>query len=186
MDETFHVADGQKFYIVAAAVVNHSELNETRNTLKNFYGGEPMHAAPMYSRGEMETLRQGMVVAGANNDACDIVVCAPVEDDDPKGDAARDKCVSYIGSKIHADFGSMLFVIDHRGTTPNELDQRTFRDLRRSGNIHRDSVAHHCRPSQEPLLGLPDLLAWSYRQKYVRSDESWFEPFASYTEVKVL
>lgn len=187
-DESFETQSTDTFYVVAVAVVNNFDLNESRLALKEFYGGDALHAAPMFAKGEISTLRQATRLVGKQNDGMDIVICAPIEDGGSR-DAARAKCLSYAASKVHGDFGTNLFVLDSLSTpTENNLDQRTFRDLRRarSGALHRDTVALHCRPSDELLLGLPDILAWSYRQEHVRNDPTWFEPLRDCTEVTVL
>jgi len=116
----------------------------------------------------------------------DVVVCAPIGS---SRDAARAKCLSYAAATVHSDFGTSLFVVDALSTpTENKLDQRTFSDLRGAsdGRLHRDTIAVHCKPSQELLLGLPDIIAWAYRQERVRQDRTWFEPLREYTNVTVL
>lgn len=142
----------------------------------------------MYARNEFETLRQATRLVAKENDGMDIVICAPIDAGSTR-DQARAKCLSFAVAKVHRDFGTSLFVLDSLGTpTENTLDQRTFSDLRRpsDGRLHRDTVAIHCRPSDEILLGLPDVLAWSYRQEHVRQDPTWFEPLREFTEVTVL
>lgn len=44
-------------------------------------------------------------------------------------------------------------------------------------------VAFHARPSEEPLLALADILAWSFRQEHARNESRWFEPLREHTEV---
>lgn len=151
-----------------------------------FYGGAALHAAPMYAHKELETLRHATELVSRLNDGMDIVVCAPIGS---SRDAARARCLSFAAAKAHSDFGTSLFVLDSLSTpTENKLDQRTFSDLRSAadGRLHRDTVAIHCRPSEELLLGLPDVLAWAYRQEHVRNDRTWFEPLRDFTEVTVL
>lgn len=159
----------------------------TRKTLTDFYNGDALHAGPMYRRGEFETLRQATVLVAAEHDGLDIVVCAPIPEHDVHGDAARAACLSFVIPKIHEEFETGVFVFDKRTTpTQNELDLRTIRDLRAERKIGRDAVGHHCQPSREPLLGLPDVLAWSYRQEHTRRETSWFEPMRDSAQVKFL
>jgi len=183
-DESFETGSTHTFYVVAVAVVANDAVAESREALRAFYGGDALHAAPMFARREIATLRQATLLVARQNEGMDIVVCAPISAGDSRDDA-RAKCLSFAAAKVHRDFGTTMFVLDALGTpTENNLDQRTFRDLRhRSVNgLHRDTVAHHCRPSQELLLGLPDVLAWSYRQEHVKNDKSWFEPMREFTE----
>lgn len=185
-DETFETDAKSTFYVVAVATVYDDMLVPTRTALSDFYGGDPLHAAPMWKNLEYESLRKATHLVAAQHDFMDLVVCAPIEE---TRDAARAKCLSYAAEKVHREIGVSLFVIDSLSTpTANELDQRTFRDLRSGSNgvLSRDTVAVHCRPSEELLLGLPDVLAWAFRQKMTRNDPEWFEPLREYTEVKVL
>ena len=140
----------------------------------------------MYARKELDTLKQAIELVSRQHDGMDIVVCAPIGTD---RDSARARCLSNAAAKVHADFGTSLFVLDSQSTpTENKLDQRTFRDLRAAsdGRLHRDTVAIHCRPSDELLLGMPDVVAWAYRQQHVRNDRTWFEPLREFTVVTVL
>lgn len=186
VDETYQTNSASSFYAVAVAVIARDALDETRAELTDFYGGEPLHAAPMWQRGEVETLRLATHLVARQHDLLDVVVCAPIED---SRDTARARCLRFAASKVHREIGVSLFVIDGLGTpTENRLDQHTFSDLRSAGDrsLSRNTRAVHCRPSDEALLGLPDVLAWSYRQQYVRNDPSWFEPLRELTEVTFL
>lgn len=185
-DESFETEADDTFYVIAVAIVDHNQLAHTRRALDTFYGGAALHAAPMYARNELETLRQATELVSRHHDGMDIVVCAPIG---ASRDAARAACLSFAAAKVHTEFGTSLFVLDSLGTpTENKLDQRTFHDLRAAPGkaLHRDTVAVHCRPSEELLLGLPDVVAWAYRQERVRNDRTWFEPLREFTEVTVL
>jgi hypothetical protein len=187
LDESFAYESANTFYIVAVAVIDSHQLRDTRQQLKQFYGGEALHAAPMFARGEVQTLRLATSLASTLHDGMDVVVCAPIDSADRYGDLARARCLRFATHKIHNDFGTELFVLDALSTPTQEtLDRRTFSDLRKEAILSRNAVMHHCKPSREPLLGLPDILAWSYRQEHARSDRSWFDPFRSNTEVTVL
>lgn len=186
IDESFETDARDTFYVIAVAVVNDSELGNTRQTFREFYGGSAVHASPMFKAAEYESLRQATRLVGTQNDGMDIVVCAPIQG---SRDDARSRCLSHAAAKVHADFGVSLFVLDQLGTpTEDRLDQRTFTNLRTpdDGRLHRDTVAIHVRPSDELLLGLPDVLAWAYRQTHTRGDDTWFEPLRDCTEVTVL
>jgi hypothetical protein len=187
VDESYELDGGKTFYIVGVAMVECDQLEYTRGELLRFYGGNVMHAAPMWGNRETESLRQATTLASRQNDGFDIVVCAPVDGGDALGDAARARCLSYIVPRLHEEFGVELFVFDRRSTpTQDTLDLRLLRDLRAAGAVSRNVVGHHCRPSEEPLLALPDIVAWSYRQEYTRGDRTWFEPMRACTDIKIL
>ena len=170
------------------AIVNADQITTTREALTHFYGGSPLHAAPMFRRAELATLRQATQLVARQNDAMDIVVCAPIRHGESR-DTSRARCLSHAALKAQAEWGTTLFVLDSLSTpTENSFDKRTFHDLRKAsdGRLSRNAVAIHCRPSQELLLGLPDILAWPYRQERVGRSIEWFEPLRDCTEVTVL
>lgn len=185
IDESYELGGRSPFYIVAVAVVEETELHATRHALGSFYDGSALHAAPMFANREVGTLRQATQLVGRQNDGLDVIVCSAIEAGQTR-DGVRRRCLAAAVQKVQSDFGSRLFVIDSLGTpTENRLDQHTLGDLRRAlrGGVDRDTVAVHCRPSEEILLGLPDVLAWSYRQTLTRGDGSWFEPMRAVTAV---
>lgn len=187
LDESYELHEGKTFYILASALVYPDFIPSTRDVLKTFYDGETMHAAPMYRRNEFESLRRAIALVATQNDGMDVVVQAPVEPDDAHGWAARRKCLSFIAPLLHAEEGTTLFVLDSLATPAAEQHDRfTFGDLRKSGQIGRNVAEHHTRPSNEPLLGLPDLIAWSYRQRATRRSREWFEPLTTHTRIHQL
>jgi alkanesulfonate monooxygenase SsuD/methylene tetrahydromethanopterin reductase-like flavin-dependent oxidoreductase (luciferase family) len=188
LDESFETEDKDSFYVIAVAVVDSGQVVSSRLALREFYGGSALHAAPMFDKREIATLRQATELVGRQNDGMDIVICAPIRAGASR-DEARARCLSYAVAKVHRDFGTKLFVLDSLGTpTENTLDQYTFGDLKRgqSKALSRDAVAVHCRPSEELLLGLPDVAAWAYRQEHTGRDRTWFEPLREFTKVTVL
>ncbi|PRI11076.1 hypothetical protein B4915_09445 [Leucobacter massiliensis] len=187
LDESYEVEGDRTFYVLATAVVSRDRLVETREALTAHYDGEPMHAAPMFHSREVVTLRGGIALAARENDGLDLVVSAPIAPGDSLGHAARRRCIEHIAPLLHAEDGVGLFVFDqHREAEYNRRDRFTFGDLRRAGRLPRDVTEHHARPSAEPLLGLPDLLAWAYRQRLMGRDRSWFTPFENAARVHEL
>lgn len=183
IDESFELSHAKTFYIVGLAVVNPEQLHATRKTLLDFYGGDAIHAAPMYKNREDSSLRQATELVSKNHDGLDIVVCAPIDATDTTGEGARRRCLEFILPEIHNEFGTELFIFDKRNLL--KQDEYVANDLRTAKQLSRESVAHHCQPSEEPLLGLPDVLAWSYRQHHLGRPE-WFAPMKNDARVKIL
>ncbi|MFV0434347.1 MAG: hypothetical protein ACK5LO_10235 [Leucobacter sp.] len=184
MDESYREDGAVTYYIVATVLVAPDYLSSTRSLLRNYYSGETMHAAPMYHRREFASLRGGIDLAARHHDGADIVVHTPIAAGDRFGAEARRRCLAHVLPLLHAEDEVNLFVLDSfNREDANEADRRIFRDLRREGRLDRATAEHHTRPSNEPLLGLPDLLAWAYRQEYARQYPEWFEPFREHTRV---
>lgn len=187
LDESYELREGKTFYIVASALVYPDDLSSSRVALLEFYGGDTMHAAPMYRRNEFASLHGALALAARQHDGMDVVVQTAIDAGDEHGHDARRRCLSFLAPLLHREEGTTLFVLDSLETpAANRRDRFTFGDLRRAGALHRDVTEHHARPSAEPLLGLPDLLAWSYRQRVTRHDGSWFAPLAHDTRIHEL
>jgi hypothetical protein len=68
LDESFEIEYDDTFYVFAVAVVKNSELDASRFALREFYGGSALHAAPMYAKREIATLRQATQLVAKQND----------------------------------------------------------------------------------------------------------------------
>lgn len=185
IDESFELKGENKFYILSSACVEPDRLSSTRSSLTDFNFQDALHASDMMRRNQLESLRLATKLVSENHDGADVVVCARIADDDKNGDLARRRCIEHIAPLLHNEFGSALYVIDHRGPA-NKYDLHVISDLRKSGQLSRTTRVLHTRPSVEPLLGLPDVIAWSYRQKHTKRSVEWFEPFAETTALHML
>lgn len=184
IDESFQLDGPDKYYIVAAAMVDVDQLVAAREALREFYGVDAMHASEMYRRAELSSLDGATHLVSRQTDARDIVIYSPIGASDSNAQRARSKCLETAVESLHDAFEASTFVIDARRLDDeNEADRRTIRDLRRAERIGRDVVAFHARPSEEPLLALADILAWSFRQEYARNVGRWFEPLREHTQV---
>ena len=185
LDESYELHDRETFYILSCALVYPEDIADTRQSLKHFYGGAAMHASVMWRNREVTSLSAGIKLAATQHDGADIVVCAPVARDDLDfGAAARAACLELVVPMLQVEEGTRLFVLDRLDTpTAERRDQDTFSDLRRAGRLERSTTAVHLRPSEEPILGLPDLLAWAFRQEHTQRSASWFDLFRAHTRV---
>lgn len=189
IDETFQLPNPQfkTFYIMVASVVRREYMDESRDALADFYGGHPMHASEMYKELQMESLRRGLDIVSKNYDACRIVVRTEVDDDDTFGDRARIACLEHLFVALHTEERVDLFVLDSRGKADaDEVDETVLHQLRSDGKVDRNCSLVHCRPSEELLIGLADLVAWSYRQEHARNDSTWFDSVRDGTKTVVL
>ena len=187
VDESFELEEEWTFYIVAASIIMPHRLDTVREALLDCNGRRPLHAGPMAHLGDVLTLQAATEVIANEQDGLDIVVCSPIADDDLHADRARARALGHLAVTLQHAFATDVFVIDHRALEPlNALDRRTFSDLRRGGLLTRETRVHHCRPSEEPLLGLADALAWSYRQDYLNKNTLWFDPLRDQTVIQIL
>lgn len=183
LDESFEIDGKDTFFIMGCAVIEDGLRSTTRRELTEFYGGT-LHAAPMWAAGEKESLAKATELIATCHDGADVVVCAPLGKDDPHGDRARIKCIEYLAPILHAQDEVDLFVFD-KPSTPSisKRDHWAFRDLVKAEKLSRAVAVGHVYPSEEPLLGLPDMIAWAYRQVHVSGNDSWFKPLRGKTRV---
>jgi len=89
IDESFNLERGRSYYILAIAVVEVEDLKETRHALEQFYGGQSVHASPMFANGEFHSLLQAVNLVAALHDGLDIVVQRQIDPHDKDGLTAR-------------------------------------------------------------------------------------------------
>lgn len=180
LDESFHLdgLTGKTFFILACVTIKPGQRTPTRNALHQAFSGETIHAAPMWKNNQQDSLDQAARIAASENDGLDVVVVAPLANDDPQADRARLQCIRFLAPQLHQQDDVDLFVFD-KPASPGiaTRDTHAFRDLIKEGSLSRSVSIHHAYPNQEPLLGLPDILAWSYRQTLTRNNRRWFAHF---------
>jgi len=184
IDESYQLSGRNRYYIMAAAMVDADLIVTSRRALLEYYGGSVLHASAMYQAAELESIRGATRLVAGQTDATDLVVYAPVSASDQHAEVARERCLQYLVGRMFSDFEASTYVIDARPLeAENEADRRSVRDLRRRGDIGRDVTVLHAKPSQEPLLALADVVAWTYRQQHGRNDPTWFEPLREHTHI---
>lgn len=107
-------------------------------------------------------------------------------------DAARQQCLQVLlvelsGRKVRR------MVLDSRyqpgASDPrkhDKADERTARRLRQSGQIDRFTTITHATDTVEPLLWLPDGVAWSVRRSLSADDHSHFDIIRPVTTLLIL
>jgi hypothetical protein len=177
IDESFNLERGLSYYILAIAVIEVEDLTETRGTLEGFYGGQSLHASPMFANGEFHSLRQAVTLVAAQHDGLDIVVQRQIDPRDKDGLTARALCLGFALEKLQDEFGCRLFVLDSSNSrVANTRDLDLASRLRQSSRIRRETQVIHTYPRLEPLLGMPDVAAWAYRQEFTGRSSAWFDP----------
>lgn len=186
LDESFNLDEdtGQRFYILGCATVKCGWRTETREEIQKKFPDESIHAAPMWRDKRYSDLKKAANLVADEQDGLDIVICSPLAANDARGNQARLDCMRFLLPLVHKNNQVDLFVFDK----PNLVDiisrdKRLFRDLIKEGLLSQSAAIHHAYPAHEPLLGLPDILAWSYRQTVTRQRDDWFNYFENQVSI---
>jgi hypothetical protein len=152
-----------------------------------FSGNESFHASPMFSRGEISSLRDAVDLVAIEQDGLDIVVHERICRHDVNGLIARITCLVRLLRKLHNEFDCKLFVLDANfSSATNDADQRVASSLRHSSRLRRETKVIHTCPRLEPLLGMPDVAAWAYRQEFIGRSTAWFDPLREQAQVSFI
>jgi hypothetical protein len=88
-----------------SSIVDAADLGGTRHAILSSYGGNTIHASPMFAMGEMRSLRQAVDLVAVQHDGLDILVHRQIQPDDIDGRIARASCFKLILTKTHDEFG---------------------------------------------------------------------------------
>ncbi|GAA1346674.1 hypothetical protein [Falsarthrobacter nasiphocae] len=180
LDESFETDEstGETFFLLGCVTIADGFRSSTREALQEVFPEGAIHASPMWKNNQYDSLEKAARLAAEHHDGLDIVVQSPLGPDDPTGDKARLACIRHLAPELHRDVEVDLFVFDKPSLEDiAKRDARLIKDLVKEGLLGRSVAVHHAYPSHEPLLGLPDILAWSYRQVITRADSHWFKHF---------
>lgn len=177
IDESYETRGDSTFYILGAVLVHPERLNLVRQNLARLNSGHPIHASDLYSSKNLELLNQAIELVADDHDNADLVISSPLIKGDSNGEASRQACLRTALIEIQKEFATELFVLDSRRLKDaDDADRRTVSDLRKLSKVSRTTAIRHVWPTEEILLSLPDVVAWSYRQILTKNDTRWFQP----------
>lgn len=184
VDESFETQGTDTFYILAVVMITASRLQTVRSRLEKLNGGHAIHASHLNAKRDFELIELAVELLAHDHDSAEVIFASPLLSDDRNGEATRQKCLAQALVTIHREYEVSVAVLDSRKLKDaDDSDRRTISDLRKTGHLPRDFKLLHAWPAEELLLGLPDILAWTYRQTVTKNEPRWFETLAS--EVRV-
>jgi hypothetical protein len=202
LDETYRLDyPGEiPFYALSAVLVYPGDLDAACDAVLDANDGEPPHATELYQAGGMgrEDLCRVIEVAAENSQWGYVTVKAPLVpgDDKPRrdvaadlmltpGDVTRATCLDAMIRHLNAKWGCLRFVIEGRETLGRDRqDLSVLQQVRTTLPAAVDASAWHRSRRTEPLLCLPDALAWAWRQDLIgrRTPVDWYKPFRYITD----
>lgn len=193
LDESYdYTRDGSRepLYVLAAVLIDGDEVNAAR-------GRAQALVAPARGYHTTELARAGQInkVHAMLNHVRDDAGWSVVAIQSPysgHADVARQRCLR----QLLVDLSNRKVgraVLDSRiqpgAGDPRMLDkqdERTARQLRSAGSISRHLSLGHATDRTEPLLWLPDGVAWAVRRAMVAEDDVHFEIIRSVTTLIVI
>lgn len=185
IDETFRFGRNfpgeNPFYLMTAVLISPHDFDVIREELWEIAGGSYWHStkelSTEYGRQRIEEmlkyLSQGDEVSIVSHFRDEFSITSNVEE-------MRKATFKALCGKIFAENPGwsqvILAVLERRnGNNLFEIDERTFRSMRREGIIPPQGRLFQTSPAEENLLWLPDVVATALRQKIVRNNPQYFD-----------
>lgn len=169
VDESMHVEAG--IYLLAAAVCDPAACGPVREELRSLRApGEPKLHWGQESPDRRTTIID--VVAGFDMAAV-VVVGTPM--DRKKQERARAVCMESLAVYLDAMDVTQVY-LEEREASLNARDQRLVQAIRGKKLIRSTLRIDTAKPSAEPMLWLPDIVAGAVGQRHVRDVDQYAEP----------
>lgn len=180
-DESFSLDASQSFYSIAFAVVKRDLLLGTRNALMEFNAGHTLHGSELFRSHRLATLKSALDLVAIQNDGAVVVVHKSIGESNELIQA-RAQCLLFGLMEVNKTV-SVIVLDRNKDERLNESDRQVIRNLKLANELPREFRQTHAFANQEPLLGLPDLIAWAYRQDFLGVNSDWFDPLRESTRV---
>lgn len=177
-------------YVLAAVVIDGDELTSARQAARDLIAPDVgYHSTDLFHDGRVEKVHTMLGHVRDETQASIVAIQAPF---DGHADLARQQCLRQLVVEL-SDRKVGHVVLDSRVQPRasdvemlNKDDLRTIRALRADGEVHRHLAASHATDDVEPLLWLPDGVAWSVRRALAVDDNEHYELIAAMTTLLVL
>jgi len=166
IDESYVIpkhADAVSFYYAAAYVAPMSAHADIRAELVDIVGGTYWHSTEAHQDEDRRPVIHELcayVGAGDDSEYVVLAVRSPIDVDDKDGEVARALCLNALLSDLYSRGVALSVVEERRHTKQRNRDEIIVKDLRRANGIGRMQV-HFTTPSIEPLLWVPDVVAFA-------------------------
>ena len=169
IDESYVIpkhAGTVSFYYAAAYVAPKSMHATIRQDLIDLVGGTYWHSTEAHRVEDRRPIIHDLCAYVGRGDDSEYVLLAvrsPIAEDDMDGESARALCLNALLGALHSRGVSLAVVEERRHVKQRNRDESIVRDLRRAGEIGGMQV-HFTTPSIEPLLWVPDVVAFAKSQ----------------------
>lgn len=176
VDESMHVDAG--LYLLAAVICEPGTCDPIRNTLRSLLD----ETQPKLHWSSESPERKSKIIETITplDIAAAVVIGAPMNR--RKQERARAVCMESLAVYL-AEQGVTRTYLEARTESLNERDDRIIRSIRSKQLIPTTLRIEVARPSTEPMLWLPDIVAGAVGHEHVRHDSTYAEPIRSVVDV---
>ena len=183
-------ASADDFYVLAAVILDGHTLEEARSAaLDVVETGTNFHATDLWHQGDVATLHRMLEHVRDEAGWNVVAIESPYAG---HADRARQACLRRLLIELNAR-GVRHVCADSRyqpkAKDPEKHDKadlRTLRELRSARLVDRQMTMRHAADADEPLLWLPDGVAWAVRRALAVEDNEHFEIVRDVTSLIVL
>ena len=187
VDESYvvpEVAHGAHTFYIATAYVSPVRLHQpVRDDLGSIVGGSYWHTSEAHAAGDAETIHElcRYLAAAEEDEAFLLAVQSPIEDAPGGDELAREACLTALLGNLHegqlTPRPSLVVAEERRHQGQRARDLRTIKTMRQAQVIGQMQVTF-TSPSVEPLLWVPDIVAFAQSHLERGSDAGYAVPLA--------
>lgn len=186
LDESFlSPAQGpDNFYLLAAVVIEKSEVLRLRNQIQAAVAGNRWHTteAARSDPGRQKIRELARLISQFTT--CVVAVIDEIEEHDKTGELARSKLTRALLEELVQNHLYSTGSVIYEKRTPGSMRSRDdflLNQLSKSDSVASKLAIWGISTKNEPLLWAPDIVAWSYRQAYFEKDASFFQDLEKVT-----
>lgn len=179
VDESFRSPSEAKdsFYILCATVIPRGNIFRVRNELRDLVGKSYFHATELgrSDQGQMILRKVAHYLAKEVKPVLVLIEQLPKSDRD--AETGRERATRALWKELSESelyvTGTVVYERRMRGAQ-DASDLRILKTLKRLRLPGNQLNVLSAATKNEPLLWMPDLVAWAFRQAYDRADNSFF------------
>lgn len=157
---------GKTFYLLSAYILPFADINAVRDEFTSRVSGYYWHTNEAHRNNEQEKIRElcECIAAGGSNERNIVAFLSPIEDIADGEELAREQSFRGLLAALQPNgtqvIPRLLVCEERRHQKQRSRDARTVKILRSEGLL-QGTETHFTSPSVEPLLWIPDIVAFA-------------------------
>ena len=193
LDESYdYTRDGSRepLYVLAAVIIDGHDVDAARHRARQLIApATGYHTSELARAGQIDKVHQMLEHVRDDGGWTVVAVQSPFSGhaNEARQECLRELLIDLSGRKVTRAVLDSRY--QPRGRDPRKLDKqdaRTAQRLRSAGEVDRHLSITHATDATEPLLWLPDGVAWSVRRAMVADDEQHFNIIKPVTNIIII